>query len=109
LVLFFLRVLAGDAASFQDSFQTGPVEPKKKASKKSGSSTNGAESEQQQQQRLEIRFVMSDKESQERKHAKHEQPTTPQPLADTQEEEALDQDVPESSPTPDFERNSDGK
>ncbi|GJJ77347.1 hypothetical protein EMPS_09706 [Entomortierella parvispora] len=104
-----MRQQAGDAASFQDSFQTGPIEPKKKASKKSGVSTNGADSEQQQQQRLEIRFVMSDKESQEKKHAKHEQPSAPQAPLDTQEDDALDQGVPESSPTPDFERNSDGK
>ncbi|KAF9355287.1 hypothetical protein BGX26_006767 [Mortierella sp. AD094] len=110
---------ASESSSFQDSFQSNPSEQheailttattitKKKASKKVNQATQENES-----QPLEIRFVMTDKDDQDR------QRNLKQALTSTPKDESPSQDSPgedgandsfQSSPTPDFEKNADGK
>ncbi|KAG0012216.1 hypothetical protein BGZ80_000121 [Entomortierella chlamydospora] len=106
-----------ESSPFQDSFQSNPSDqheatattattiPKKKASKKANQATQENES-----QPLEIRFVMTDKDDQDR------QRNQKQALTSTPKDESPSQDSPgedgandfQSSPTPDFERNADG-
>ncbi|KAF9179293.1 hypothetical protein BGZ51_007017 [Haplosporangium sp. Z 767] len=111
-----------ESLSFQDSFQSDPslevqdakAISKKKLAARKGPSSNQPETEPQQlqQQQLEIRFVMSDKDGQEKpKNQKQSPSSTVQshsPSQDTQAEDAADQEPAESSPTPDFEKNADG-
>ncbi|KAF9167613.1 hypothetical protein BGX20_011552 [Mortierella sp. AD010] len=106
-----------ESSPFQDSFQSNPSDqheatattattiPKKKASKKANQATQENES-----QPLEIRFVMTDKDDQDR------QRNQKQALTSTPKDESPSQNSPgedgandfQPSPTPDFERNADG-
>ncbi|KAG0250435.1 hypothetical protein BG011_008342 [Mortierella polycephala] len=109
-----------ESLSFQDSFQSDPslevqdakAISKKKLAARKGPSSNQPETEPQQQQ-LEIRFVMSDKDGQEKPRSQKQGPSSTtqshSPSQDTQAEDAADQEPAESSPTPDFEKNADGK
>ncbi|KAK3842778.1 MAG: hypothetical protein J3R72DRAFT_420956 [Linnemannia gamsii] len=121
-------------AAYQDSFQgmvTDPSDakpgPRKTTTKKTtGSSPPRAiegdtqqQPQQQQQQQRDFKFVVEGQDK-----AKATKPVAfevlppfqvkspahaQSPSQDTPGEESLDQDAPESSPTPDFERNADGK
>ncbi|KAG0277295.1 hypothetical protein BGZ95_006167 [Linnemannia exigua] len=121
----------GEAAAYQDSFQgmvTDPSEakpgPRKTTTKKTTGSSppraiEGDIQHQQQHQQRDFKFVV---EGQDKAKATKpvafevlppfqvKSPAQAQsPSQDTPGEESLDQDAPESSPTPDFERNADGK
>ncbi|KAF9901447.1 hypothetical protein EC991_006095 [Linnemannia zychae] len=124
----------GETAGYQDSFQGMVTDlsdakpgPRKTSTKKTtGSSPPRAtesdtqqQQQQQQQQQRDFKFVVEGQDK--TKTAKPvafevlppfqaKSPAQVQsPSQDTPGEEALEQDAPESSPTPDFERNADGK
>ncbi|KAF9117191.1 hypothetical protein BGX27_000040 [Mortierella sp. AM989] len=110
---------ASESSAFQDSFQSSPTEqleviaattasPKKKASKKANQTPALSETESQP---LEIRFVMTDKDDQDKQRIQ-KQASTPKdesPLQDSPGDDGSNQDSFQTSPTPDFERNADGK
>ncbi len=101
-----------ESASFQDSFQSSPLaEPRTTTAKKKP--LKKASDTEIQQHPLEIRFVMTEKDGQgrlkNRKQPLSPPPQTLSPSQDTHGDTAMDQEAQESSPTPDFERNADGK
>ncbi|KAG0208102.1 hypothetical protein BGX28_000858 [Mortierella sp. GBA30] len=102
---------AMEPSSFQDSFQANPlVEPKTAAAKKKSARKVG--DIEPLQHPLEIRFVMTDKDGQDKQRSQKQAPPTTQTQPqsqDTQGDTTTDQESQESSPTPDFERNADGK
>ncbi|KAG0290386.1 hypothetical protein BGZ96_006142 [Linnemannia gamsii] len=117
---------AGDAAGYQDSFQTMVTDPsdakpgpRKTATKKTTGSSPPRAAEGDTQPQRDFKFVVEGQEK--AKAAKPvafevlppfqlKSPAQPQsPSQDTPGDESMDQDAPESSPTPDFERNADGK
>ncbi|KAF9896197.1 hypothetical protein BX616_007944, partial [Lobosporangium transversale] len=105
-----------ESSSFQDSFQANHSEiqnikseigTKKKSTKKGGRTSPHTETDPQP-----IRFVMSDKEIQDNKRQKAgstHNVNVPSPSQDSQGEDVADQESSQASPTPDFERNADGK
>ncbi|KAI1318822.1 hypothetical protein EDD11_005668 [Mortierella claussenii] len=107
------------SSSFQDSFQTTPREQqeskeltatvKRKPTKKGGR-TSPMQPEVDPQP-LEIRFVITDKDGQQRTQKQNPTLSTtnvPLPSQDSQGEDVTDQDSLQPSPTPDFEKNFDG-
>ncbi|KAF9130065.1 hypothetical protein BGW39_003515 [Mortierella sp. 14UC] len=117
----------GESAGYQDSFQsmvTDPSDakpgPRKATTKKTtGSSPPRATESDTQQQQRDFKFVVEGQDK-----AKSTKPVAfevlppfqvkspaqaQSPSQDTPGEDTLEQDAPESSPTPDFERNADGK
>ncbi|KAG0316324.1 hypothetical protein BGZ97_007074, partial [Linnemannia gamsii] len=115
----------GDAAGYQDSFQTMVTDPsdakpgpRKTATKKTTGSSPPRAAEGDTQLQRDFKFVVEGQEK-----AKAAKPVafevlppfqvkspaqTQSPSQDTPGDESMDQDAQESSPTPDFERNADG-
>ncbi|KAI8606105.1 hypothetical protein EDD21DRAFT_60714 [Dissophora ornata] len=111
------RNQAESPSSFQDSFHSSPMEQldsravsgtKKKPTRKGGRiSPNQPETESQP---LEIRFVMTDKDGQDRQQRTQKQGlSSTLTFQDMQGDDAADQESSLPSPTPDFDRNADGK
>ncbi|KAF9570038.1 hypothetical protein EC968_002300 [Mortierella alpina] len=103
---------AAESSTFQDSFQSSPsAEPRTTTAKKKP--LKKASDTEIQQHPLEIRFVMTEKDGQgrlkNRKQPLSPPPQTLSPSQDTPGDSAAVQEAQESSPTPDFERNADGK
>ncbi|KAF9955715.1 hypothetical protein BGZ72_003474 [Mortierella alpina] len=103
---------AAESSTFQDSFQSSPsTEPRTTTAKKKP--VKKASDTEIQQHPLEIRFVMTEKDGQgrlkNRKQPLSPPPQTPSPSQDSPGDTVPDQEAQESSPTPDFERNADGK
>lgn len=103
---------AAESSTFQDSFQSSPSAESRTTTAKKKPLKKASDTEIQQHP-LEIRFVMTEKDGQgrlkNRKQPLSPPPQTLSPSLDTQGDTAADQEAQESSPTPDFERNADGK
>ncbi|KAF9434466.1 hypothetical protein BGZ76_007972 [Entomortierella beljakovae] len=114
-----MPVPGAESSIFQDSFPSKPSEPyeasssmtskKKPAKKVTQSPINPIENESQP---LEIRFVITDKDGQDKQRSQKQSTTSTQkdksPSRDSPGDDTASQESSQSSPTPDFERNADG-